>query len=204
MAEREHLPPYAIQRQDPRWWKRSREIRAKAGWRCESCGSREKLTVHHGYYEPGQWLWEYPDDVLWCLCWPCHQQYQKVQSAIFRRVAKVHPADYGIVFSTLDQEVQYLRSRKYPTWEDALYAESQAEERRAYMDYYVQVTAAEGLGPSRATQFERAIRSEFPGIDIGIDVDDSETDLMWHVIGPDDDTVGRIERWLEDNRASYS
>lgn len=32
------------------------------------------LNIHHEYYQEGKLAWEYPDDALITLCWPCHEK----------------------------------------------------------------------------------------------------------------------------------
>lgn len=54
----------------PEWRERSRDCKARAGWRCSRCGSRKDLQAHHlTYARLGQ---ERPGD-LECLCDTCHR-----------------------------------------------------------------------------------------------------------------------------------
>ena len=43
-------------------------------FKCLSCGSENKLTVHHLYYKHGCKPWEYPDKSLVKLCETCHNE----------------------------------------------------------------------------------------------------------------------------------
>ena len=35
------------------------------------------LNIHHKYYQEGKMAWEYPDEALETLCWPCHENIHK-------------------------------------------------------------------------------------------------------------------------------
>lgn len=64
--------------------KRSRIIRRDKG-QCTTCGSKEKLCVHHTYYykdyrEP----WRYPDESLITLCEKCHNKWHKHHKSIYK------------------------------------------------------------------------------------------------------------------------
>lgn len=65
------MMPYDDYLQTPEWRQRSVAVRGRAGWRCELCGSRDRLQVHHlTYRRRGD---ELPAD-LQVLCGPCHRQ----------------------------------------------------------------------------------------------------------------------------------
>lgn len=73
MAERRKS--YAEQLKDPRWQKKRLEILDRDEWTCHWCKSTEKtLHVHHGYYERGMYLWDYPNWSLVTFCEECHQR----------------------------------------------------------------------------------------------------------------------------------
>lgn len=58
---------------DPRWQRKRLEIMEYWGFKCSHCGDRTKpLNVHHGAYEKGRNPWDYPDEMLHCLCDDCH------------------------------------------------------------------------------------------------------------------------------------
>ena len=66
--------PYSERLRDPRWQRRRLEVMARAKFRCESCGcARSFLHVHHKEYRRGRAPWDYPDDLLACLCESCHE-----------------------------------------------------------------------------------------------------------------------------------
>ena len=85
---------YAEKLRDVRWQKRRLEICASAHWTCAICGSTTKtLTVHHVVYVRGRNPWEYRDELLQCMCEPCHFEREE----IFRKItdaAKIALMDF--------------------------------------------------------------------------------------------------------------
>lgn len=73
---------YADKLRDPRWLCRRAEVIKKADGRCRQCGAgpvdldagyeETPLEVHHVTYLRGREPWDHPDDILICLCRPCH------------------------------------------------------------------------------------------------------------------------------------
>lgn len=59
---------------DGRWKKRRMEIMRRDGFRCQRCGTRGELNVHHRWYAYGHKPWEYPDRCLVTLCRRCHRR----------------------------------------------------------------------------------------------------------------------------------
>ncbi len=60
--------------QSEEWKRRAKDLKAKAGWRCESCGrmmSENKLHIHHLTY---QRLGNEAAGDLRVLCFQCHQK----------------------------------------------------------------------------------------------------------------------------------
>lgn len=54
------------------WGIVAQEVKARAGWRCEECGNKKDLVVHHeDYREHGYDM--YHIDKLHCLCRDCHE-----------------------------------------------------------------------------------------------------------------------------------
>jgi hypothetical protein len=89
---------YREKLQDPRWQRKAGLVRARAGQRCQDCGSQKPpLQAHHCWYRYGLEPWRYPLDALRCLCGSCHQLR--------------HEAEHGVrtVFSRLSTlELQQL------------------------------------------------------------------------------------------------
>lgn len=66
---------YAEKLKDPRWQKKRLEINNRDNWTCQKCkSSTEQLQVHHRHYIPGREPWDYPNELLVCLCWKCHKE----------------------------------------------------------------------------------------------------------------------------------
>jgi hypothetical protein len=92
-----HSLSYKEQLAHPLWQKKSAEVKDRAGWQCEDCGSKDKqLSAHHCYYEYGKLLWEYDLDTLLCLCWGCHKTRQKIEKeakALFAKLLRNQTPD---------------------------------------------------------------------------------------------------------------
>jgi hypothetical protein len=69
---RRHSLLYAIYLSSPLWRLRRRIWIVQARGRCERCGSRRRLTIHHRTY--GSLGRERPGDVA-VLCWDCHRSH---------------------------------------------------------------------------------------------------------------------------------
>ncbi len=64
---------YSEKLKDPRWQKKRLEIFERDGWKCMSCGAKEKtLNVHHIFYLPKIDPWEIPLGYLITFCEDCH------------------------------------------------------------------------------------------------------------------------------------
>jgi len=78
---------YSGKRKDSRWKKKSFEIMSLHGWQCEECGTAQNLTVHHAHYLRGRDPWDYPEILLMCLCWPCHEERQHLEMCLILDIA---------------------------------------------------------------------------------------------------------------------
>jgi len=68
---------------DPRWQRRRLEILSAADFTCRDCGDKTKtLHVHHAYYLPEREPWEYPDDLLRCVCDDCHREHAEADDQL--------------------------------------------------------------------------------------------------------------------------
>lgn len=64
---------YAELLKHPLWQRRRLEVLSRADFRCERCGNAEQqLHAHHKTYVRGRDPWDYEDELLECLCDPCH------------------------------------------------------------------------------------------------------------------------------------
>lgn len=83
-------------------WKEKRfEIIQLAGNKCEyCCDSNKQLEVHHGVYLKGKRAWEYPNEVLYCLCRECHftlqELMQQAQYELAKRQLRLYEAISGM------------------------------------------------------------------------------------------------------------
>lgn len=74
---------YHEELQHPLWQKRRLEILQDANWKCQECDTAsDMLTVHHSHYIKGLKPWEYPAELLLCLCAPCHLERQKLEESL--------------------------------------------------------------------------------------------------------------------------
>ena len=65
---------YSERLADPRWQKKSAEVKIRDNWACQGCGCKTKqLEVHHMIYIGSLEPWEYPDDLLITCCRDCHE-----------------------------------------------------------------------------------------------------------------------------------
>lgn len=77
---------------DVRWQRRRLEMLSLRNWTCEQCLTTTKeLTVHHACYLRGRAPWDYTDNQLWVLCWPCHKDAQEVHGRISAAIAEFGP-----------------------------------------------------------------------------------------------------------------
>lgn len=63
-----------------RRWKAFREfVMIVRGNRCEKCGGRDFLQIHHIQYKKGCLAWEYNCNEVMVLCGNCHQKIHKLK-----------------------------------------------------------------------------------------------------------------------------
>lgn len=84
------MSTYAELLKDPRWQKKRLEVMEAAGFSCVECGEDKKpLNIHHGYYEKGMAIWDYPNDSLWCLCEDCHRKIHLAKQQLNQQIGKL-------------------------------------------------------------------------------------------------------------------
>ena len=77
------MQTYQDQLRDPRWQRKRLQILSAADFKCEDCGDAStELNIHHSAYLKGQPAWEHPDELLHCLCRPCHKTRQEVEESL--------------------------------------------------------------------------------------------------------------------------
>lgn len=79
---------YAQDLRDGRWQKKRLRIMERDGFTCRDCGSASDLQVHHTVYIPRLKPWDYPDETLLTVCGGCHENRQKIETAIHVAIAK--------------------------------------------------------------------------------------------------------------------
>ena len=65
---------YNEQLKDPRWKAFRQFVFAVRGCKCEMCGYRENLQIHHPKYIKGRAAWEYTCNDVVVLCDKCHKK----------------------------------------------------------------------------------------------------------------------------------
>lgn len=93
----EEYIPYAERLKDARWQLKRNEICSAAGWRCEDCGrcagdlasSRDLFECHHTVYIFRRAPWDYPNELLMCLCSRCHEWRQQREESARIGLAKI-------------------------------------------------------------------------------------------------------------------
>ena len=66
---------YAERLKHPLWQRKRLHVLQRADWTCQACGSTStQLHAHHKVYIKGRLPWDYPDNLLECLCDPCHER----------------------------------------------------------------------------------------------------------------------------------
>lgn len=75
---------------DPRWIAFSENTKEDANYTCQNCGrSRPQVTlqVHHHIYLKGYEPWEYPAELLMCLCRDCHKARHAPEANLYFELA---------------------------------------------------------------------------------------------------------------------
>ncbi len=68
---------YSQKLRDPRWQRKSCDVKTLAEWKCDECGRADlNLQVHHKVYERGREPWDYPLENFQCLCEVCHEEVE--------------------------------------------------------------------------------------------------------------------------------
>jgi hypothetical protein len=60
---------------NPLWIKFRHIILSKKGYKCEQCGSKKTLAIHHPYYEQDKNPWDYKPEEMEILCRRCHYKH---------------------------------------------------------------------------------------------------------------------------------
>ena len=71
--------PYSAKLKDPRWLEFRKKVFKKRGHKCEVCGCKEHLQVHHIKYRWPKLAWEYSIKDVRVLCPRCHADAHGIQ-----------------------------------------------------------------------------------------------------------------------------
>lgn len=72
--------PYSEQLKMPQWKEYRDRVFRKRGYRCELCGSDKNINVHHTFYDPKCYAWDYDIRDVRVLCAKCHEKHHKISS----------------------------------------------------------------------------------------------------------------------------
>lgn len=82
---------YAEELKHPMWQQCRLRVFERAGFQCERCASDDRqLHAHHKVYLRGRKVWEYPVQLLECLCDACHSRAH-VEKEQFELQMAQHP-----------------------------------------------------------------------------------------------------------------
>ncbi len=82
---------------DERWLEFRERMFEKIGRKCENCGSRHNLEIHHRFYVFGRKPWEYGSVDVQVLCHSCHAEihmYQYLRNGSWIKVYDENGFDY--------------------------------------------------------------------------------------------------------------
>jgi len=72
-VEKSEIMTYQEQLKTAEWETKRLEILRRDDCTCYLCGYRGlKLNVHHFKYLPNRMAWDYPNDLLYTVCYDCH------------------------------------------------------------------------------------------------------------------------------------
>ena len=188
---------YREKLKDERWLRKRQQLLAKANYKCRSCGIDSNLTVHHGYYQFKTDPWDYPDDSLWVLCWPCHERAQATLVEIHRHVGHVHPDDYPIVLKAVEPQTHELIYGITKSELAEIILSEKEEHSHQYEDYVAHIFSSTDLCPTRAYELEGVLRDRYPGIEVCVEEVDRGRDAQTSVNGPDKEIERQIQYWCD-------
>lgn len=136
---------YSDQLKHPNWQRRRLEVLQSADFACARCGERDKpLHAHHKVYLRGRFPWDYPDDLLECLCDPCHAAAHQYKDRLDLQIARRPSSDLPAIARLMDRLGQ------------AMAASSKAERADAMNAVYDELDAIQDIerGPGAITPEE--------------------------------------------------
>jgi len=188
---------YKERLRDPRWLQKRELLFESRGEKCQSCGETKELTIHHGYYRFKADPWDYEDESLWILCWPCHERVQENLVRIHEIIGHLHPDDYPEVLDRIYDSTFEFRFGLTKEEVAEILRDERSAEAESYSSYSVSIISSTELGPTTAYDLEDALTSRFPGISTGVSRCGGERDAVAVVSGPDDEIASRIQGWCD-------
>ena len=94
----------------PEWKAKSKEIKDRDGWTCQSCGISLKdhpllgesfFDVHHKYYRRNWLPWAYPNSALITLCCKCHKIRHEMQNELNEMIQSLSLRQFYLLFDRL-------------------------------------------------------------------------------------------------------
>ena len=113
---------YAKLLQDPRWTKRSKEIREWDCNVCQDCGESSKsakMQVHHLYYDDKKMPWEYGNKALVTLCDDCHKKRHEFERDFYPKLKEKlnqlgeNGCSKDVILLLLDMLIELTSDEKY-------------------------------------------------------------------------------------------
>ena len=193
---------YAEKLRDPRWHEKREALFKTRGKKCELCASTERITVHHGYYGINTDPWDHEDCTLWVLCWPCHEQTQRVLVKTHFAIGCVHPKDLPTLQNDVVDAASLIRHGITDSDINALLEEEQLIEATLFGEYSADIFSNSDLGPSIADEIATAATQSFPGIEVTVILTEQSPDGTASVVGPDPATTQKITHFLERERGN--
>lgn len=89
-------PVYEVWINSDGWKQRRDRYLVENGHRCQACGNRHQLTVHHTHYG---YLGREKDEHLAALCWGCHKEFHD---------------KYGTKTTMQKQTFEFIRRKQMP------------------------------------------------------------------------------------------
>ena len=103
---------YADQLKHPLWQRKRLEVFEAAEFTCQRCKSTDKqLHAHHKIYLRGRKPWEYPNELLECLCDDCHDQVHDELESLHLLIAQQPTSALPRIEEVLER---YLASGEAP------------------------------------------------------------------------------------------
>lgn len=98
---------YSDKLNDPRWQRKSAEIKILHDWTCDDCTAADKqLHVHHKYYTRNTDPWDYPNTAFKCLCNDCHDATEHALSQFRRIMGEMHVGELAMFLNEFERALK--------------------------------------------------------------------------------------------------